>query len=631
VAGTLLRISVAFLRRLGGALGRSALLGFGSRRIALGLLPVPVFIFLLTFSTAGLSAAPAVAGGEKTFMFINVHRDLNEFREFARVVSRLKRYGRVQVNISTVADKSWYMLPEGGSPWHEYTAYNPTLFKFFPHPKIARHIPAADVRRNRRLLLAKSRILRKLGLDALFWCYMPNYLPESFFEEFPHLRGPRVDHPRRSRKEAFAMCVDLDESLAMYRWMARELKRNVPELKTIVFKTNDAGSGLCWAAAQYSGPNGPAHCRNRNVGERVRGLVEALHRGAEEGGGKIDVRIGGSNFWQGEDEIVVHYLPPDTYLDSRDPTTISLGGMVNQTYPATGILNPLAILRAMERYDRPGVKNVMISCRVSYERANEPVKSVEKIVEIMENWINKPVHGLLPRLNRLYDLSVKWGGEENAERVFNSFYKLDEALKLKRASAPNFRVLYNGVSMRHITRPLVIKPDLLSADEKSYFLPYIFNIHESEALNDYIDSHGSRMGPPSASWSSVTSLRISGLQRALGTALSAARGLESITGGPERQWLNGMGLSLRMWVSFVRSINNFYFGQIIRDRNRKALAGPPRIPPKVATWFGDRDILEWNRIMRDEFDNTNELIELLNRGGLKLFCRAKSHCKSVAA
>ena len=55
--------------------------------------------------------------------------------------------------------------------------------------------------------------------------------------------------------------------------------------------------------------------------------------------------------------------------------------------------------------------------------------------------------------------------------------------------------------------------------------------------------------------------------------------------------------------------------QRIRDRNKEKFAGPPRIPPKVADWHGDADLQMLNEFMRDELDNTTELIQLLEGGG----------------
>ena len=96
---------------------------------------------------AFVPAAPSTASAAgKTFNFVFASHDMANFRANAEVAARLKPYGRVQVNVSTLPDKSWYTVPEGGSSWHEYAAYNPTFFKFFPHPKVAPFLPADALR-----------------------------------------------------------------------------------------------------------------------------------------------------------------------------------------------------------------------------------------------------------------------------------------------------------------------------------------------------------------------------------------------------------------------------------------------------------------------------------------------------
>jgi hypothetical protein len=106
-------------------------------------------------------------------------------------------------------------------------------------------------------------------------------------------------------------------------------------------------------------------------------------------------------------------------------------------------------------------------------------------------------------------------------------------------------------------------------------------------------------------------------------ARSAARGLEDVQGAPEQKFLRNLSLSLRMWASELRSIHNFYHGQLIRDANAEVLAGEPRVHAKIATWEGDEGLLEWNEIMRDEFDNANELIAMLEDGGIELVAAAR--------
>ena len=49
----------------------------------------------------GLAAAP-----EHVIIFSNSSRNLEDFRAFARTVSRMKRYGRVQIDIGVLAAKA---------------------------------------------------------------------------------------------------------------------------------------------------------------------------------------------------------------------------------------------------------------------------------------------------------------------------------------------------------------------------------------------------------------------------------------------------------------------------------------------------------------------------------------------
>ena len=97
---------------------------------------------------------------EKIFVVHAPIRDLEAYRKLAEQAARLKPYGKVEVNVSSLADKGFHDVPEGRNSWFEYTSYNPTPYKFFPDPKIAPFIPADFVMKNRELLLAKAEILR---------------------------------------------------------------------------------------------------------------------------------------------------------------------------------------------------------------------------------------------------------------------------------------------------------------------------------------------------------------------------------------------------------------------------------------------------------------------------------------
>ena len=538
---------------------------------------------LLLAAAVGASSSSTLAAG-KIFIFRNAIRDLEEFRGYARIAARLKPYGEVQIDVGVLADKSWYDVPPGGSPWHEFGTYNASTAKFFPHPKIAPHIPGAWVAENRKLLLGKAAILREQRLEAAFSGNDTHYLPESFFREYPHLRGPRVDHPRRTRRDAFAFCLDQPETQEMLEWMIAELIRNVPQIRTIFAHQNDSGAGLCWARGQYSGPNGPAFCRARSTGERVRTMLETMQRGAAKSGGAITIRLTGT-MAESEEKEFLPILPANTFLSrpwskrnypEGDPNIVWTGTMIADSYPVLGLIDPLRVWTTLEKTLPPEVRTVVISSSQPwYHRAGEPLETVQKLVDVIEAFQAGPVSGAQGRAKLLRALAARWGGQKNADRLASAFQHVNQAFQLKQEAVPGFDIGFEGfgaVSSRFLTRPMLIKPDLLSKEEEAYFLPHVFNIDESAAREDYRDYYGHKMvGPPTRDYAP--------LQQAFDEALAAARILESMPDAPEQAWLRRLGIGMRMWVCEVRSINNFYFAQELRERNAAVLAGPVRQPP----------------------------------------------------
>lgn len=567
----------------------------------------------LSTDAAGPGGGPqSRSAAPKTFILTNSIRDMDEFTAFARAASKLKPFGDVQIDIGVLADKSWYETPPPRNPWYEYANERACIEKYFPHAKVAPFIPADYVAQNRALLLAKAAVLRQLGLHAAFSGDDTHFLPEAFFGRYPHLRGPRVDHPRRSNLPAFSWCVDLAETREMIEWMAMELKRQVPEIRTLLYHCNDSGGGFCWAAQSYTGPNGPAHCENRNTGVRVRDYVEAIHRGAIKGGGDVAIRLWGP-FSTEEELLIVEMAPPNTYLEKEghDPARTRIGTLIHEAYPLRGLLNPIATLATLESANARKANTFEIGTASRHDRISESLLAAEKLIEIQKECLAAPTHGLISRFDKLRQLSVSWGGKQNADALVEAFYEMNEAFVLKETVAPRYGTASCDVSARFVTRPLLFNPDVLSHEEESYFLPYVFNISDSQARDNYNDIGGETLTGP-ASWEDA------GLRLAFTRALHAAQILEGAKGAPSEQWLMQVALSLRMWVSEVRSINNFYFAQLLRNRNAATIAAGPRAPSTQSTWTGDPDYLEWNAIQRDELDNTNELIALLVRkGGLE--------------
>ena len=568
-------------------------------------------LFLISGSANGQEQKDAI------FVVHSSYRDIESFRDFSRQIARLKPFGRIDLNINSTAEKADFEMPEGGSPWHEYAANDRSLMKFFPDEKIAPFIPEELVVKNRQLLFSKVKIIRDLGLSAGYRSNEPHFLTAAFFESYPHLRGPRVDHPRRSLQMEFAPCLHEEETEEMYQNMANTLFEKVPEIHTVHFNMNDAGCGLCWADWLYRGPNGPSSCKNHNISVSVLKLVDILKKASAQTGHEIDIFMRGM-FTDSEIDEIVSQLPENCYVQGTDksnfPSRKNIGSLAWSVYPVRGIINPLGMLKTLSRYSENVPQMYSMSFGGAYDRGSERLEIVEKVVDIVEDYLADPAEeGSIPTLKSLQKLCLKWAGEKSADHLFNALVALDEVLKNKQATIGGLSTLYWGVSTRHITRPLVFVPERLSPQEEAYFLPHVFNVSVDEARNDYMDIHG---GGHNAIPPGTTGNYLSGLKRAYTS-------LEKITNAPEQVFLDNLAMALRIHSSVVRSCGNFNDAQIIRNRNQEVLAGPIHRPGKTPTWTGDQDLLDFNQIMRDELDNTNELIFLLENGGMDLVNHAE--------
>ncbi len=576
---------------------------------------------ILLISGGFYSGAKRVFGDNKTaaqervFIIHASITDLVEFRELAKQANLLKPYGRVAINISTLADKSFHEIPEGRNFWYEYASLNPTPYKFFPDPKIAPFIPADFVKKNRQLLLAKASILRENGLEAAFWSYEPNLLPDAFFEKYPNMLGPRVDHPRRNNQPAFTPCISVAQTQEMYKNMVAELLENVPEIKTFFFKTNDAGSGICWSDWQYVGPNGPSHCKHKSTGERVALLMNSFQNGAKKSGNDISIYLTGSMFSDEEKQDIYDHLPENCYYQSHNSDKVkAINSMVVNYFPIKGMLDPLTFLRSINSIDKSN-NTIFISFRPNYDRGSERLDTTGKFLEMFVKYLNNGIReGEINEIEALQQVCLEWAGKNYSETFLKAVLALDAANKYKSAALGNVTAIYWSVSARHITRPLVFSPHLLNKEEESHFMPYVFNPSGEEARADYTDIHGAHLAIK---------------EGAVGTYLSklnmAIDLLEEVGNeAPEFELIQNLATGLRLYGSFIRSAGNFAEAQVIRERNLSNIASGPHRPGKAGDWTGDQDLQRFNAIMRDELDNSQELIDILENGGMDFIQHAKT-------
>ncbi|MCR6722543.1 MAG: hypothetical protein NVV59_20120 [Chitinophagaceae bacterium] len=579
------------------------------------------FFLLCSIAVISVSAqqkdAPAAKG--RVFVINAPVTNIEDFKQLVKQAEVLKPFGTVQVSVSTLADKSWHEIPKQGSSWHEYASANPTPFKFFPDKKAEPFIPSDFIKKNRQLLLEKTKILRQNGMEAAFLGYEPNFLPAAFFDANPGMMGPRVDHPRRSTEKAFAPCIHVKETQEMYASMMAEMLKQAPEITSFGFKTNDAGAGICWADWLYSGANGPSACKDQTMGQRVKLLLETFLEGAKRAGRPLSIYVdeGSSNFSEAERRDIEANLPPNCYFRSRnDRQIINIGGTLASLYPVTGIINPIGLVNSAKRIKNAENSTVFIGFRAAYDRGAEPLYITAFILQTIASQLTAAAtKGDIENRTHLLQLCEGWVGKDQAAALLETLYQLEEASSYKASTFPRVHSLYWGVTMRLINRPLVLAPQLLSAEEESYFLKQIFNTNLNEARMDYMDLHGGRSAIPSG----VVDNYVRRINR-------IAERLESIkTAGSKPEIFQRMGTALRIHASIMRSCGNFAAAQVIRDRNRDSIYGQPLnvIPAKEFDWSGHPDFIPFNNIMRDELDNTVELIQILEKGGMERVITAK--------
>lgn len=566
--------------------------------------------WLIIAATPVKAGAPADTG--RVFIINAPLKDISAFRKLVRQLEVLKPYGKIKVNVSTLADKSFHEIPEKGSSWHEYASANPTPFKFFPDARLAPFIPAEFVKKNRQLLLEKTKILRENGMEAAFLGYEPNFMPAAFFAAYPEFMGPRVDHPRRSTQMEFAPCVHQKETRALLAGMMAEMLRQAPEITSFSFKTNDAGAGICWSEWLYTGANGPSQCKHMSAGERMRQLLEAYQEGAASAGRKLSIYVdeGNSNFSEAEKADIESALPENCYFKSKNERPVtSIGGTLGSLYPVTGIINPVSLLQQLQSLPDNSNKTIFITLRAAYDRGVERADISGLLLDLIAGRFKETAvaKGAEPEMAELKKLCLTWGGGQSAPVLMNAFVALQEALTYKSATFPAVHSLYWGVTERLITRPLVIAPQLLSPEEEAYFLPFVFNVSKEEARMDYMDIHGGRFTVQPG----VVNNYVSRIHRA--AALFEQIGADA----PQKAFFSRMATSLRIHAAIIRSCGNFAAAQVIRDRNAAALKSPALQPDKAGNWSGHPDFIPFNNIMRDELDNTNAMIRLLENGGLE--------------
>ena len=165
----------------------------------------------------------------------------------------------------------------------------------------------------------------------------------------------------------------------MYKDMAGQLFKDAPEIHTVSFSMNDAGSGFCWDDWLYTGPNGPSSCKHRDKNDAIVYLLNIYKDAAKkEAGHDIDIYLRGM-FTDEELDHLVPDLPDRCFLEGRnEPKSIGISSMMWSAYPVKGLINPLNIVEDLSRINPDEPRRFDLSFSGSYHRGTENLESFKK-------------------------------------------------------------------------------------------------------------------------------------------------------------------------------------------------------------------------------------------------------------
>lgn len=559
--------------------------------------------------SARLAGGPAVVPqpAVKKILFAAPTASIAEFREFA---TEARALGATHVYISDLPKSTWLWDLDRSDPYPNWGMLMSTVFKVVVPPELAAFLPADYARRNMEIIRQRGAVLRELGLKAAFSGKEPAYLPETVFKAHPDWRGPRCEHPRRSRHAYYSLCSDRPEVLAMYRRAVAEICRAAP-VELFTFLTNDSGSGLCWSVSLYPGQNGPAWCRERPYADRVVGFLSAIQDGARDAGleAEASFNYGSGYISQAEIASVIPCLRPGQAINGKAKdglTPLITAGCTfydSWTNPVIGV--PQVFRFAGQLEAAAGDERAHLNLVFCEPRSPE-------LFALLREFERRPFGGPLGRVQAIHAVAAQFAGGENAEALTAAWEKIDRAVGFVRSTGGDPIMLVGTINQRWLTRPLVPFPMELKPEEKDYYRKFQFQANTEEEAADLMNLQGFEL----INGFSGSLLASNLLNQAIASLESALRDLAVLRDKvADKAYADGLSSRLRVLRCVYRNARNTIQYQDILDRT------DTEHPPKEENIYpmeGDQKLREIQNVTRDEIDNANELASLLENATIPL-------------
>jgi len=413
---------------------------------------------------------------------------------FERNAVRAKELGATHMVITDDMPIAYWMFDAPGDPYPGWFAHHAGMLVIFPPKALEPFVDLEWSQRAADFFEQRCRVLRRHGLKAYWHANEPEVLPGPFFVAHPELRGPRIDQPNRSRIARFSSCVDQPGMLALYRESLQKLIARCPEVEILNFVTTDAGSGFCWSPGLYPGANGPAHCEDRPMEERVAGFMLNLRDSAREVNRDIAINIQQisprqwmiPSFPSAVEQATLRLLEPGLALNGREAPdgarfSRRSGGRYGPFRPVVGIVAP--------DFDASGWGGEARRQVVSFGDAT----IADLTIRIFEAMRAAPPKNQVENLQVLRRVAAAEVGEDHADDLMEIWKAADDVDDTLDALdfGPLFRM--GHLLGRWITRPMVPYPEELTVAENATYRPFLFQARSEEQAHNLIDIQAMRM------------------------------------------------------------------------------------------------------------------------------------------
>ncbi len=548
----------------------------------------------------------------KSVVFGCYSEDIEEFEQFA-LEAKESGATHIQINAEDLPLAYWQMEPPG-DPYPAWVISNPGLLKTFVPNALVKYLPEAKevAKKVSNILEERCNVLRKYKLKAAFHTFEPQMLPEEVYEEHPLWRGPQVDHPMRSRTPRFAPAIDNPEVLNLYTEAVKKFLTRCPEVSIIYFRTNDSGAGLDWSPQLYNGSNGNMNYKHRTMGERVKGFLAAIQKGAEQAGCSVAINV--YNAAEYEAKAIAKELDKNMAIDGFEGPGASqfkadVDNLLNYSRafsPIVGIPRPLYFIERLQKTYNSDSPRLFVSIA---DRHNKDL-----YLKIYNEFQKNPTNGIIENLQLLKRIAISEVGEANADGLFELWVDLHQAKNVVALTNAGGTIFNLGcVQQRWLVRPLVPFPAKLKPEEKDYYRKYQFQARSESEADYLLDLQGMRLytgeGGKRYIQKVVHDPGVSNNTRSyINKAIALSRGLSKKLSGELKKYYELLTDRLTAYSILMNNVFNVVSYQTQLDRLNIDSSKPTHVAMGSTSSTGRSKMLD---VVRSEIDNTSNLIVLL--------------------